>query len=170
MNRVAGWEMGIDSSACALALTLSVWSVCLAPMNSNKLEFTLWLFFIGNLTLRYVLSRICYVLMCNKTISVGVIKFWLKKKIWKCLCFSLWVTRQAVVKGSLPHPFALTLFEDTLYWTDWNTHSILACNKYTGEGLREIHSNIFSPMDIHVFSQQRQPNGKWSWFLNCKLE
>ncbi|KAL6038747.1 hypothetical protein STEG23_008240, partial [Scotinomys teguina] len=66
--------------------------------------------------------------------------------------------RQAVVKGSLPHPFALTLFEDTLYWTDWNTHSILACNKYTGEGLREIHSNIFSPMDIHAFSQQRQPN------------
>lgn len=66
--------------------------------------------------------------------------------------------RQAVVKGSLPHPFALTLFEDTLYWTDWNTHSILACNKYTGEGLREIHSNIFSPMDIHAFSQHRQPN------------
>lgn len=66
--------------------------------------------------------------------------------------------RQAVVKGSLPHPFALTLFENTLYWTDWNTHSILACNKYTGEGLREIHSNIFSPMDIHAFSQQRQPN------------
>ncbi|XP_065254712.1 low-density lipoprotein receptor-related protein 6 isoform X5 [Emys orbicularis] len=66
--------------------------------------------------------------------------------------------RQAVVKGSLPHPFALTLFGDTLYWTDWNTHSILACNKYSGEDLREIHSNIFSPMDIHVFSQQRQPN------------
>uniref|UniRef100_A0A8C4XW01 LDL receptor related protein 6 n=1 Tax=Gopherus evgoodei TaxID=1825980 RepID=A0A8C4XW01_9SAUR len=66
--------------------------------------------------------------------------------------------RQAVVKGSLPHPFALTLFGDTLYWTDWNTHSVLACNKYSGEDLREIHSNIFSPMDIHVFSQRRQPN------------
>nr|XP_006134445.1 low-density lipoprotein receptor-related protein 6-like [Pelodiscus sinensis] len=45
-----------------------------------------------------------------------------------------------------------------LYWTDWNTHSILACNKSSGEDLHEIHSNIFSPMDIHVFSQQRQPN------------
>ncbi|KAL2309746.1 hypothetical protein Nmel_005974, partial [Mimus melanotis] len=65
---------------------------------------------------------------------------------------------QAVVKGSLPHPFALTLFGDTLYWTDWNTHSILACSKYSGEDLREIHSNIFSPMDIHAFSQKRQPN------------
>ncbi|XP_054255926.1 low-density lipoprotein receptor-related protein 6 isoform X5 [Indicator indicator] len=66
--------------------------------------------------------------------------------------------RQAVVKGSLPHPFALTLFGDTLYWTDWNTHSILACSKYSGEDLREVHSNIFSPMDIHAFSQKRQPN------------
>lgn len=68
--------------------------------------------------------------------------------------------RQAVVKGSLPHPFALTLFGDMLYWTDWNTHSILACNKYSGEDLHEVHSNIFSPMDIHAFNQQRQPNGK----------
>nr|XP_020641437.1 low-density lipoprotein receptor-related protein 6 isoform X2 [Pogona vitticeps] len=66
--------------------------------------------------------------------------------------------RQPVIKGSLPHPFALTLFGDTLYWTDWTTRSVLACNKYTGENLREIHTNIFSPMDIHVFSQQRQPN------------
>lgn len=78
---------------------------------------------------------------------------------------SLYSLRQAVVKGSLPHPFALTLFGDTLYWTDWNTHSILACSKYSGEDLREIHSNIFSPMDIHAFSQKRQPNGKLSCFL-----
>lgn len=66
--------------------------------------------------------------------------------------------RQVVVDGSLPHPFALTLFGDMLYWTDWNTHSIHACNKYTGEYRHEVHSNIFSPMDIHVFNQQRQPH------------
>ncbi|PIO41005.1 hypothetical protein AB205_0078420, partial [Aquarana catesbeiana] len=66
---------------------------------------------------------------------------------------------QTVVKGSLPHPFALTLFGDTIYWTDWTTHSILACNKFTGEERREVDTNIFSPMDIHAFSQRRQPNG-----------
>ncbi|XP_073694518.1 low-density lipoprotein receptor-related protein 6 [Garra rufa] len=65
--------------------------------------------------------------------------------------------REVVVKGSLPHPFALTLYEDTLFWTDWNTHSIHACYKHTGENSHEIHSNIFSPMDIHVYSQKRQP-------------
>ncbi|CAH2276476.1 low-density lipo receptor-related 6 isoform X1 [Pelobates cultripes] len=66
--------------------------------------------------------------------------------------------RRMVIKGSLPHPFALTLFGDTIYWTDWTTHSILACNKNTGEDRREVDTNIYSPMDIHVFSQQRQPN------------
>uniref|UniRef100_A0A8C2JCE0 Low density lipoprotein receptor-related protein 6 n=1 Tax=Cyprinus carpio TaxID=7962 RepID=A0A8C2JCE0_CYPCA len=67
--------------------------------------------------------------------------------------------REVVVKGSLPHPFALTLDEDTLFWTDWNTHSIHACLKHTGENSHEIHTNIFSPMDIHVYSQdqERQP-------------
>ncbi|XP_047660030.1 low-density lipoprotein receptor-related protein 6-like [Tachysurus fulvidraco] len=64
--------------------------------------------------------------------------------------------REVVVKGALPHPFALTLYEDTLFWTDWNTHSIHSCQKENGEEHREIHSNIFSPMDIHVFSQKRQ--------------
>ncbi|XP_023673593.2 low-density lipoprotein receptor-related protein 6-like isoform X1 [Paramormyrops kingsleyae] len=66
--------------------------------------------------------------------------------------------REVVVKGSLPHPFALTLYRDTLFWTDWNTHSIHSCNKYTGEDQREVHTNIFSPMDLHAYSQERQPH------------
>lgn len=46
--------------------------------------------------------------------------------------------RQKVVEGSLTHPFALTLSGDTLYWTDWQTRSIHACNKRTGEKRKEI--------------------------------
>ena len=68
--------------------------------------------------------------------------------------------REVVVKGDLPHPFALTLYEETLFWTDWNTHSIHSCQKDTGEDRRKVHSDIFSPMDIHVFSQKRQPTCK----------
>uniref|UniRef100_A0A8D3DN13 EGF-like domain-containing protein n=1 Tax=Scophthalmus maximus TaxID=52904 RepID=A0A8D3DN13_SCOMX len=65
-------------------------------------------------------------------------------------------SREVVVKGELPHPFALTLYEDTLFWTDWNTHSIHSCRKQTGGEQRVVHSDIFSPMDIHVFSAKRQ--------------
>ncbi|KAE8277090.1 Low-density lipoprotein receptor-related protein 6 [Larimichthys crocea] len=65
-------------------------------------------------------------------------------------------SREVVVKGELPHPFALTLYEDTLFWTDWNTRSIHSCRKQTGAEQRVVHSDIFSPMDIHVFSAKRQ--------------
>ncbi|XP_068117072.1 low-density lipoprotein receptor-related protein 5 [Hyperolius riggenbachi] len=66
--------------------------------------------------------------------------------------------RQKVVEGSLTHPFALTLAGDTLYWTDWQTRSIHACNKRTGEKRIEILTALYSPMDIQVFSPERQPH------------
>uniref|UniRef100_A0A8C9P8W0 Low-density lipoprotein receptor-related protein 5 n=1 Tax=Spermophilus dauricus TaxID=99837 RepID=A0A8C9P8W0_SPEDA len=66
--------------------------------------------------------------------------------------------RQKVVEGSLTHPFALTLSGDTLYWTDWQTRSIHACNKRTGEKRKEILTPLYSPMDIQVLSQERQPS------------
>ncbi|XP_063053042.1 low-density lipoprotein receptor-related protein 5 isoform X2 [Engraulis encrasicolus] len=66
--------------------------------------------------------------------------------------------RETVVEGTLTHPFALTLSDETLYWTDWQTRSIHACNKHTGDKRREILNGIHSPMDIQVLAQQRQPN------------
>lgn len=62
-----------------------------------------------------------------------------------------------MVEGSLTHPFALTLSGDTLYWTDWQTRSIHACNKRTGEKRKEILRALYSPMDIQVLSPERQP-------------
>ena len=68
--------------------------------------------------------------------------------------------RRTVIQGSLPHPFALTLFGDTLYWTDWHTRSIHACNKRTATETMVVHKDIYSPMDIHVFDEKRQPSGE----------
>lgn len=68
--------------------------------------------------------------------------------------------RRKVLTKGLPHPFALTIFEDAIYWTDWHTKSISTANKATGAGLRTIHSNLHFPMDIHSFHPQRQPQFK----------
>ncbi|XP_068085893.1 low-density lipoprotein receptor-related protein 4 [Anabrus simplex] len=65
--------------------------------------------------------------------------------------------RKKVISKGLPHPFALTLFEDAIYWTDWHTKSILTANKLTGMGMRVIHSRLHFPMDIHSYHPQRQP-------------
>ncbi|CAG5958591.1 unnamed protein product [Menidia menidia] len=69
-------------------------------------------------------------------------------------------SREAVVEGTLTHPFALTLSKETLYWTDWQTRSIHACNKHSGDKTREILSGIYSPMDIQVLEPYRQPYSK----------
>ena len=68
--------------------------------------------------------------------------------------------RRTVIQGSLPHPFALTLFGDTLYWTDWHTRSIYSCNKRTATEAVVVHEDIYSPMDIHAFDEKRQPSGE----------
>ena len=71
--------------------------------------------------------------------------------------------RKVIVAGELPHVFALTLYNDRLYWTDWHTHSIHSCDKDTGKDRREVHSRIYSPMDIHAFSDLRQPMSEFGY-------
>ncbi|RWS07569.1 low-density lipoprotein receptor-related protein 6-like protein [Dinothrombium tinctorium] len=63
-----------------------------------------------------------------------------------------------LVEGNLPHPFALTVLGDWLFWTDWSTNSIYSCNKNTGGKRRIITSGGLLPMDIHAYSPLRQPN------------
>lgn len=67
--------------------------------------------------------------------------------------------RRVVVEGHLPHPFALTQYKNLLYWTDWETHCIHACDKLTGTNLHVIQEKIYLPMDIHAYMPSRQPKG-----------
>lgn len=68
-----------------------------------------------------------------------------------CSCLSL----------GLPHPFAITVFEDSLYWTDWHTKSINSANKFTGKNQEIIRNKLHFPMDIHTLHPQRQPAGQY---------
>ncbi|XP_018619430.1 low-density lipoprotein receptor-related protein 4 [Scleropages formosus] len=67
--------------------------------------------------------------------------------------------RKAVISQGLPHPFAITVFEDSLYWTDWHTKSINSANKFTGKNQEIIRNKLHFPMDIHTLHPQRQPTG-----------
>ncbi|XP_015843100.1 low-density lipoprotein receptor-related protein 2 [Peromyscus maniculatus bairdii] len=65
--------------------------------------------------------------------------------------------RQTVYDGTLPHPFAITLFEDTVYWTDWNTRTVEKGNKYDGSDRAVLVNTTHRPFDIHVYHPYRQP-------------
>ncbi|CAB3256651.1 unnamed protein product [Arctia plantaginis] len=64
--------------------------------------------------------------------------------------------RKRITNKGLPHPFALTLFEDAIYWTDWHTKSISTVNKNTGMGIQTVHAGLNVPMDIHSYHPLRQ--------------
>ena len=50
----------------------------------------------------------------------------------------------------LQHIFALTVFEDYIYWSDWETSTIERCHKYTGKANKTLLSTIHRPMDLQV--------------------
>ncbi|CAG12634.1 unnamed protein product [Tetraodon nigroviridis] len=68
--------------------------------------------------------------------------------------------RHRAVGGTLPHVFAVSLFEDWVYWTDWNTHTVEKAHKYTGEMRTVMGNNTHRPYDIHVYHPYRQPRSE----------
>ena len=56
----------------------------------------------------------------------------------------------------LGHPFALTLYENKIYWTDRKTRGIHSTNKNNGLWCPVIVPNTVFPMDIRAYELKRQ--------------
>lgn len=57
---------------------------------------------------------------------------------------------------NLHHVFAIAVWEDRIYWTDWETKSIESCHKDHGDNCSTLLTTIHRPMDIRVFHSYRQ--------------
>ena len=55
-----------------------------------------------------------------------------------------------IVRDGLPHVFALSVFEEFLYWTDWENMSVERAHKYSGQNRTKVTVMIHRPMDIQV--------------------
>ncbi|XP_038049226.1 prolow-density lipoprotein receptor-related protein 1-like [Patiria miniata] len=55
------------------------------------------------------------------------------------------------------HPFAVTIFESTVYWTDWRSNGVYGANKWTGANVTIVQKTSTQPFDLHIFHPQRQP-------------
>ncbi|CAH1155627.1 unnamed protein product [Phaedon cochleariae] len=67
--------------------------------------------------------------------------------------------RQQVLAGShyLLHPHSLTLFEDTLFWTDRQLNRVLSAHKFKGNNQSVVSHLISQPLSIHVHHPSLQP-------------
>uniref|UniRef100_A0A1I7Z610 Very low-density lipoprotein receptor n=1 Tax=Steinernema glaseri TaxID=37863 RepID=A0A1I7Z610_9BILA len=58
---------------------------------------------------------------------------------------------------NLKHPFSLTVFEERLYWTDWEHDGVLTANKFNGKDISTIMSGVRGPMTVRVYHELVQP-------------
>ncbi|VDP10866.1 unnamed protein product [Soboliphyme baturini] len=72
----------------------------------------------------------------------------------------------------LSHPFAIVIFEDRVYWTDWRVNSIVrvrifyaalqvyhfdVANKWNGSDVQIIQGTSAQPFDVKILHPSRQP-------------
>ncbi|KAL3854471.1 hypothetical protein ACJMK2_013739, partial [Sinanodonta woodiana] len=69
-------------------------------------------------------------------------------------------TGRSIVRQGIPHPFAITVFEDWMYWSDWNHLSIERANKYTGKDYKILQNTTHRPRDLIVYHPLRQKPAK----------
>lgn len=56
----------------------------------------------------------------------------------------------------LPHPFGLDVFENSIYWTDWNSFNIETAHKLTGANRTVLATAVSGLMDVRVFHRNRK--------------
>ncbi|XP_029681819.1 low-density lipoprotein receptor-related protein 1-like isoform X3 [Takifugu rubripes] len=66
-------------------------------------------------------------------------------------------SRHTILVQDIPHIFAMSLFEEYIYWTDWETKSINRAHKTLGTNKTVLISTLHRPMDIHIYHPYRQP-------------
>ena len=61
---------------------------------------------------------------------------------------------------AIQHPFAMSLFENYVYWTDWTKQRVVRAEKLHGGNVTVLHTHAsFRFMDIHTVHPLRQPPG-----------
>ncbi|XP_069472627.1 low-density lipoprotein receptor-related protein 1B isoform X1 [Ambystoma mexicanum] len=67
--------------------------------------------------------------------------------------------KREIIRGHeyLSHPFAVSLYGNEVYWTDWRTNTLSKANKWTGQNVSVIQKTSAQPFDIQIYHPSRQP-------------
>ncbi|GAB6028318.1 hypothetical protein CHUAL_002491 [Chamberlinius hualienensis] len=61
------------------------------------------------------------------------------------------------VMTSVPHAFSLAIFDDYLFWTDWNLKSLQRASKLDGSDVKLLRNNTHRPYSVVVYHRLSQP-------------
>ena len=59
--------------------------------------------------------------------------------------------RMVILDMVAKHPFSMAVFEDLLYWSDWEMQEIVSCNKFNGKNFKTLVKEAgIHPMGIII--------------------
>ncbi len=64
--------------------------------------------------------------------------------------------RRVLLSENVPHPYAIGIYKDEVYWDDWSQEAILKADKYTGARRYTVMGNLSGVMDLKVFHNASQ--------------
>ncbi|XP_077161267.1 sortilin-related receptor isoform X2 [Paroedura picta] len=59
--------------------------------------------------------------------------------------------QRSVILDSLPHPYAIAVFKNEIYWNDWSQLSIFRASKYSGSRMEILVGHLTGVMDMKIF-------------------
>ncbi|XP_035224983.1 low-density lipoprotein receptor-related protein 2-like [Stegodyphus dumicola] len=75
-------------------------------------------------------------------------------------------SRKVLLKNAVYHPYFIAVFEDSLFWSNWDTFSLETSNKFTGHNVTVIaRENGQHIMGVHVYHpvlERTKHNPCWS--------
>ena len=70
------------------------------------------------------------------------------------------LTRNVIFRRPGYHPFSLDIFQDFVYWSDWEKNAVLRINKTGGGGDEVIVSGLNKPMGLKILHQRKENHGQ----------
>ncbi|KJH47920.1 Low-density lipoprotein receptor repeat class B [Dictyocaulus viviparus] len=86
--------------------------------------------------------------------------YWADAKVKSIFSCDYWGRDIKIILHShqyLRHPFSIAVFEDRIYYTDWEHDGVITINKFTGGEMRTVMQKVSTPMTVRIYHKLAQP-------------
>ena len=85
--------------------------------------------------------------------------YWVEANLDRLESSAIDGSNRSVLNSAVHHPFGITLFMNTLYWSDWFNGTVVNASLSNATTVSVVYQAAYRPNGLRVVSEQRQPLG-----------